>query len=313
VLLLGMFGFAAIRLMPSLSRMSTSLGQVRFRYASTEVVYQELLALRQRPWEPLPGSAKEHVAPIPFRQALVIEQLSYRYPEARQPALDDVSLEIPKGHWVSFIGPTGAGKTTLVDLIMGLLVPTSGRILVDGGNLHDNLAGWQPNIGYVPQTVYLIDDSVRRNVAFGVPEEEIDDERVWQALRAAQVEDLIRSLPDELNAIIGERGGRLSGGERQRLGIARALYRDPEVLVIDEATANLDPGTEAAIVEVVSGLREKKTIIVIAHRLAFVRNCDCIYMLAQGRLRNSGGYSDLLSREPDFLEFCGGASGAPPG
>jgi ABC-type multidrug transport system fused ATPase/permease subunit len=170
--------------------------------------------------------------------------------------------------------------------------------------------GWQRNVGYVPQTVYLIDDSVRRNVAFGVPEEEIDDERVWQALRAAQLDHLIRSRPGELDAMVGERGGRLSGGERQRLGIARALYRDPEVLVIDEATANLDPATEGAIVEVVGGLRGKKTIIVITHRLAFVRNCDSIFMFEKGRLRNSGGFSELLSKELAFLEFCGGASEA---
>jgi ATP-binding cassette, subfamily B, bacterial PglK len=309
LLLLGMFALAAVRLIPSTSRLSGALAQLRYRYASTEVIYQELHALRQ-PSDPLPDSAEEQVSPIPFRRAVVIEHLSYSYPAMRQPAIDDLSLEIPKGHWVAFIGPTGAGKTTLADLILGLLVPSSGRILVDGRNLHDNLAGWQRNIGYVPQAVYLIDDSIRRNVAFGVPEEEIDDERVWQALREAQVDHVVRSLPGELNAIVGERGGRLSGGERQRLGIARALYRDPEVLVIDEATANLDPGTEAAIVGVVGGLKGKKTIIVIAHRLAFVRNCDCIYMLAQGRLRNSGRYSDLLSREPAFLEFCGGAAEA---
>jgi ATP-binding cassette, subfamily B, bacterial PglK len=308
--LLGMFALAAVRLIPSTTRMSNSLAQLRYRYASTEVIYRELLALHQRPSEPLPGASEEQVSPIPFRRALVIEHLSYSYPATRQPAIDDVSLEIPKGHWAAFIGPTGAGKTTLADLILGLLVPSSGRILVDGRNLHDNLASWQQNIGYVPQTVYVIDDSVRRNVAFGVPEEEIDDEQVWQALRAAQVDHLVRSMPGELSAIVGERGGRLSGGERQRLGIARALYRDPEVLVIDEATANLDPGTEAAIVEVIGGLRGKKSIIIITHRLAFARNCDCIYMLARGRLRNWGRYSDLLSREPAFLEFCGGASEA---
>jgi ABC-type multidrug transport system fused ATPase/permease subunit len=310
--ILGMFTLAAVRLIPSTSRMSSSLAQVRYRYASTEVIYRELLALRQRPSEPLPGSAGEHVSPTPFRRALAIERLSYCYPATRRSAIDDVSLEIPQGHWVAFIGPTGAGKTTLADLILGLLVPNSGRILVDGRNLHDKLAGWQRNVGYVPQTVYLIDDSVRRNVAFGVPEEEIDDERVWRALRAAQVDHLVGSLPGGLNATVGEHGDRLSGGERQRLGIARALYRDPEVLVIDEATANLDPGTEAAIVEAIGKLRGKKTIIVITHRPAFVRNCDCIYMLAQGRLRNSGGYSELLSREPAFLEFCGGASEATP-
>src|SRR5207237_10236057 len=157
----------------------------------------------------------------------------------------------------------------------------------------------------------LMDDTVRRNVAFGSPDEEIDDERVWQALQAAQIDNFVRLLPGELDGMIGERGDRLSGGERQRLGIARALYRDPEVLVIDEATANLDPGTEAAIVEAIGGLRGKKTIIVITHRPAFVRNCDCIYMLAQGRVRSSGGYSDLLSREPAFLEFAGTSAAGP--
>jgi ABC-type multidrug transport system fused ATPase/permease subunit len=310
LLLLGMFALAALRLIPSTSRLSSSLAQVRYRYASTEVIYRELLALQQRPSEPLPGTAEEQVSPVRFRRALVIEHLSYWYPEMRRPAIADVSLEIPQGHWVAFIGPTGAGKTTLADLILGLLVPSSGSILVDGRDLHDSLAGWQRNIGYVPQSVYLIDDSVRRNVAFGMPEEEIDDKRVWEALRAAQADHLVRALPGELEAIIGEHGDRLSGGERQRLGIARALYREPEVLVIDEATANLDPGTEAAIVEAIGKLRGKKTIIVITHRPAFVRNCDCIYMFAQSRLRNSGGYSELLLSDPAFREFCGGAPGA---
>jgi ATP-binding cassette, subfamily B, bacterial PglK len=304
--LLGMFALAAIRLIPLTNRMSSSLAQVRYRYASTEVIYRELLALRQRPSEPPAGAADGQVSPIPFQRALVLEHLSYWYPGTRQPVIDDVSLAIPKGHYVALVGPTGAGKTTLVDLILGLLVPSSGRILVDGRNLHDNLAGWQRNIGYVPQSVYLIDDTVRRNVAFGVPEEEIDDARVWHVLRAAQVDHLVRALPGELRARVGEHGDRLSGGERQRLGIARALYRDPEVMVIDEATANLDPGTEAAIVEVIGRLRGKKTIIAITHRPAFVRNCDCIYMLAQGRLRNAGSYAELLAAERSFIEFCGG-------
>jgi ATP-binding cassette, subfamily B, bacterial PglK len=308
--ILGMFALAAVRLIPSTSRLSSSLAQVRYRYASTEVIYGELLALGHRPSEPLPGSAEEHASPIPFGQALVLDHVSYCYPGTRQPAIDDVSLKIPQGHWVGLIGSTGAGKTTLVDLILGLLAPSSGRILVDGRNLHDNLPGWQRNIGYVPQTVYLIDDSVRRNIAFGVPQELIDDERVWRALRAAQIDHFVRLLPDGLNAIVGERGDRLSGGERQRLGIARALYHDPEVLVIDEATANLDPGTEAAIVEAIGKLRGKKTIIVISHRPAFVRNSDCIYMLARGRLQNCGRYSELLATEPVFLDFWGGAAEA---
>jgi ATP-binding cassette subfamily C protein len=305
--ILGMFALAAIRLIPSVSRLSGSLAQVRYRFASVEEIYRELRALRRRPSEPLPGAADERAAPIPFERALVIEHLSYWYPETQKPVVDNVSLEIPKGHWVGFIGPSGAGKTTLADLILGLLAPSSGRILVDGRDVSDNLVGWQRNIGYVPQTVYLIDDTVRRNVAFGELQDEIDDEQVWRALCAAKVDYVVRSLPSGLDTVVGERGDRLSGGERQRLGIARALYHDPEVLVIDEATANLDPATESTIVEAIGRLRGEKTIIVISHRPAFVRNCDCIYMLAQGRLQNRGGYSELLASEPVFLDFAGSA------
>lgn len=308
--ILGMFALAAVRLIPSTSRLSSSLAQVRYRYASAEVIYQELLALRQHPSEPLPGDSQELASPIPFRRSLVIDHVSYRYPAAPKPAIDDVSLEIQQGQWVGLIGSTGAGKTTLVDLILGLLVPNSGKIFVDGRDLQDNLTGWQRNIGYVPQTVYLIDDSVRCNIAFGVPQDEIDDERVWGALRAAQVDDVVRSLPGELSASVGEAGDRLSGGERQRLGIARALYRDPDILVIDEATANLDPGTEAAIVGAIGRLKGRKTIIVISHRPAFVKGCDCIYMLANGRLQNRGGYSELLATDPGFLEFWRGEAEA---
>jgi ATP-binding cassette subfamily C protein len=304
--ILGMFALAAVRLIPSTSRLSSSLAQVRYRYASVEVIYQELLALRQRPSEPLPGLDVEPVSPLPFRQALTIDHVSYRYPDAAKPAVSDLSLEIQQGQWVGIIGQTGAGKSTLVDLILGLLVPISGTIRVDGRDLRDNLTAWQRNIGYVPQTVYLIDDSVRCNVAFGVPQGEIDDKRVWEALRAAQVDHIVQSLPGELDATVGESGDRLSGGERQRLGIARALYRDPGVLVIDEATANLDPGTEAAIVEAIGNLKGEKTIIVISHRPAFIKGCDCIYMLAKGRLQNRGGYTELLANDPVFLDFWRG-------
>jgi ATP-binding cassette, subfamily B, bacterial PglK len=307
LLLMGMFALAALRLIPSMSRMSSALATIRYRYASAEVIYHELHALQLRPSEPLPGSAEEQVNPIPFRRELVIEHLSYWYPDSRQPAIEDVSLEIPKGHWVAFIGPSGAGKTTLADLILGLSIPSSGRILMDGHDLHDNLTGWQRNIGYVPQTVYLIDDSVRRNIAFGVPDQEIDDERVWRALQAAQVDELVRSFRGGLSATVGQRGNRISGGERQRLGIARALYQDPSVLVVDEGTANLDNETEAAIVQTLEGLRGRKTIIVIAHRLPLVKNCDCIYLMRHGQLQNSGAYSDLVSTDPTFQQFAGSA------
>jgi ATP-binding cassette subfamily C protein len=244
---------------------------------------------------------------MPFRRSLVLEHLSYRYPLVEQPAANDLSLEIPRGHWVGFIGPTGAGKTTLVDLILGLLTPTCGRILIDGRDLQDDVLGWQRNIGYVPQDIYLIDDTIRRNVAFGVADEDIEDERVWKALRASQADNFVRSMPDGLSALTGQRGERLSGGERQRLGIARALYRDPEVLVVDEATANLDSETEAAVVDTLARLRGDKTIIVIAHRLSVLSDCDCVYLLRQGRIQTSGRLSDLFSTDAVFREFAGSA------
>ena len=305
---LAMFAVAAMRLMPSAARMANALTHMRFHYAATEVLYDELLAIeRMKPMHdvvPVPDA----VPARPFERSLVLEGISYSYPGGSQPALDDVSLEIPKGHWVGFVGPTGAGKSTLIDLILGLFVPTSGGILVDGRNLQENVRGWQRNIGFVPQNVYLLDDTIRRNVAFGVQDHDIDDGQVWRALRAAQIDDLIRSLPGGLDAVVGERGDRISGGERQRLGIARALYRNPQVLVIDEGTANLDNETEAAIVSSLAGLRGDKTIIVVAHRLALVTRCDQVYYLRNGRLLRSGAFVDLVSTDPGFRQFAGTAA-----
>ncbi len=300
---LTMFAAASIRLMPSTSRIASGLAQLRFHHASVTVIYQELTDARgHTPKQARPESDPGRSSPLPFLRSIVLERLCYSYPAMPRPAIRDVSLEIPRGHWVSLVGPTGAGKTTIVDLVLGLFVPTSGRILVDGRDLQDDIAGWQRNIGYVPQDIYLLDDSVRRNVAFGSRDEEIDDARVWQALAAAQVDVFVRSQPGGLDAIVGERGDRMSGGERQRLGIARALYRDPEVLVIDEGTAHLDNETEAAIVRTLEALRGKKTIIVIAHRLAVVRNCDRIYLLKQGCIQGAGTYAELASTDPIFHE-----------
>jgi ATP-binding cassette, subfamily B, bacterial PglK len=306
--ILGMYAVAAIRLMPSANRIAQGLTALRFHYSATEVIYDELRAIQRNAAGPArPAAASHRPEAVPFERSLVLDHLSYRYPSMSQPAVDDVSLEIRKGDWVAFIGPTGAGKTTLVDLMLGLFIPDAGRILIDGRDLRDDVAGWQRNIGYVPQDVYLMDDTVRRNVAFGVPDPDIDDGRVWGALRAAQVEMLVRSLPGGLGEMIGQRGDRLSGGERQRLGIARALYRDPQVLVVDEGTANLDNATEAAIARTLAALRGQKTIIVIAHRLPLVRNCDHVYLLRQGRLQGSGTYSDLLSTDAGFRELSDSA------
>jgi ABC-type multidrug transport system fused ATPase/permease subunit len=305
---LGTFAVAAIRLMPSISRIATGLAQLRFLTAAVQVLHDELRAIEpDDPARADPAAVPRTSANSRFERSLVLDHVSFKYPSMQGAAIDDISLEIPRGCWVGLVGPTGAGKTTLVDLILGLLSPVSGRILVDGSDLQDDIAGWQRNIGLVPQEVFLMDDTVRRNVAFGSADQDIDDTRVWQALQAARVDKLVRGLPGGLDAIVGERGDRLSGGERQRLGIARALYRDPAVLVVDEGTANLDNETEAAIVRTLAGLRGEKTIIVVAHRLALVTQCDQVYMLRQGRIQHSGAYAELVSTEPGFRQFVGSA------
>ena len=299
--LLTMFAVAAVRLMPSANRIANSLAQLRFHYAVIELIYKELQetdAFEREPRNPALGRR------LPFQHALALQHVSYTFPSAPGPTVDDVSLEIAKGEWVALIGPTGAGKTTLIDLILGLFKPSAGKILVDGRDLKDNIAEWRNGISLVPQTVYLMDDTVRRNIAFGVSDADIDDQRVWQALRDAHIEPLVRALPDGLDAMIGERGSRLSGGERQRFGIARALYRDPAVLVIDEGTAHLDNATEAGIGRTLMELRGKKTIILIAHRLALVRYCDHIFVIENGRVRTSGDYSDLVAKDPAFRDHA---------
>lgn len=304
---LGMFAVAAMRLMPSTSRIASALTGIRFHHAAVEVLGDELETMRQSGGRGADAAPPGQAPPLPFERSLVLKVVSYRYPSMPHPAVDNVSLEIPRGHWVGLIGPTGAGKTTLVDLVLGLFVATSGEILIDGRELRDDVARWQRNIGYVPQEIYLLDDTVRRNVAFGLADPEINDERVWQALRAAQIDALVAALPGGLNALTGERGERLSGGERQRLGIARALYHDPQVLVVDEGTANLDHATEAAIVRTLAGLRGDKTIIVIAHKMEMVKDCDCIYVLRHGRLHDWGTLAELASREPALREYVGSA------
>ena len=301
---LGMFAVAAIRLMPSATRIANGLAQLRFLYATLEVIHGELRALDGvRPPQP-DGTAQDRESPLRFERSLVLERVSYAYPNAPRPIIDDVTLEVQKGHWVALVGPTGAGKTTLVDLMLGLLTPTSGRILIDGRDLKDHVGGWRRNVGYVPQDIYLLDDTVRRNIAFALPDDAIDDEQVWRALRGAEVDHLVRSLPDRLNATIGQRGSRLSGGERQRLAIARALYHDPQVLVVDEGTANLDNETETAIVDTLTGLRGQKTIVVVAHRLTMVRNSDRIYFVRQGSVKSAGNYRELLANDSSFRQFA---------
>ena len=202
--------------------------------------------------------------------------------------LTGVNLSIKRGETHALMGPNGSGKSTLIDLILGLLTPNSGQVFIDGQDIQDSIRLWQDQIGYVPQAIYLTDDSLRRNIAFGLADEQIDNAAVERAIQAAQLEEFVASLPEKQETMVGERGVRLSGGQRQRIGIARALYHDPGVLVLDEATSSLDTATELEIMKTVNELHGRKTVIIVAHRLSTVENCDRLYRLDQGRLVEEG-------------------------
>ena len=230
--------------------------------------------------------------------------MSYTYVGEREPVLLSVDLAIARGESVGIVGSSGAGKSTLVDVLLGLLAPSAGRITVDGRDIRTALRSWQRHIGYVPQEPFLLDDTLRRNVAFGIADAEIDDRRVDNALRLAQLAEFVATLPDRLETLLGERGTRLSGGQRQRVAIARALYHEPDVLVFDEATSALDSPTERELIGALEALHGVKTLVVIAHRLTTVRRCDRLALLRDGRVAAIGSYDELLARDAGFRELA---------
>jgi ABC-type multidrug transport system fused ATPase/permease subunit len=241
------------------------------------------------------------VSSLSLRGELTVSIRSFAYPTNPHFALSDLALTIRRGQTVGLIGQSGSGKTTLVDLILGLFPQFEGSILVDGHDIRENLAAWRKQIGYIPQSIYLRDDTIVRNVAFGVPESHIDIRAVERAIDLAGLESVIRTQRDGLYTIVGDRGIRLSGGERQRIGIARALYHDPELLILDEATSALDNETERQIVDSILGFGLSKTVIVIAHRLSTVENCDIVYLMRSGKIVDSGPFSLIIERSPALV------------
>jgi ABC-type multidrug transport system fused ATPase/permease subunit len=287
--MLGLFATVAFRMLPSVNHMTSAIHRLRTADGMLIDLAKELsLADATAPIRP--------TTPLSFRDAIVLDNVRFRYPGSHENVLDSVSIRIPHGASVGFVGGSGAGKSTLVDVILGLLPPAAGRVTVDGTDIHDNLRGWQDTIGYVSQTIYLCDDSIRRNIAFGVPEKDVDDAAVRRALKAAQLDEFVDSLPAGADTFVGERGVRLSGGQRQRIGIARALYHDPEVLVLDEATSALDVDTEKGVMAAVNALHGTKTLIIVAHRLTTVADCDTLYRLEKGRVVQSGSFAEVISR-----------------
>jgi ATP-binding cassette, subfamily B, bacterial PglK len=297
---LSVFAIASIRLIPATSQFIALVSYAQGASYSMHVIYLDLLESKHLENQLLKSSRKANNnsnkinSTINFQERIDITNLTYRYPNTDTPALSKVSLSLNKGESIALIGKSGAGKTTLVDVILGLLEPDSGDISVDGASVYDNVRSWQDLIGYIPQTIFLMDDTLERNIAFGVPDDLIDQKQLNQAIEAAQLTDLIDNLPNGMNTVLGERGIRLSGGQRQRVGIARALYHKKEILVLDEATSALDNETESLVTEAIQSLSGTLTMIIIAHRLTTVKYCDRIYSLEGGRIVKSGSYKEVV-------------------
>lgn len=272
--ILSVFAVAIFRMLPSFNRVTTYVSLIMFNKASVEAICNDLAEIGN---DERIQFESEDIEAVPFFEEIRLQDITFGYPESDTNVIEGAELRIPKGKSVAFVGPSGAGKTTLADIILGVLRPQSGVILVDNQPINAMSKSWHKKVGYIPQTIFLMDDTIRNNIAFGVPVEKISDAQVEEALDGAQLKEFIKTLPEGLDTVIGEGGVRLSGGQRQRIGIARALYANPEILVLDEATSALDNDTETAVMEAIDKLAGTKTLLIIAHRLTTIKNCDIVY------------------------------------
>lgn len=281
------FAMAAVRLLPSVNRMSTALNLMSYYEPSLDKMIENLQEFDEQGNIGIENDFKEKKemnAEIQVINKIELCDITYHYPNVEQPVLKHANMRINIGQSVGIVGASGSGKTTAIDILLGLLYPQSGSVEVDGHDIRENYDGWLSQLSYIPQNIFMLDDTIRANVAFGITTEEIDDKQVWKALEEAQLKEFVQSLPEGLDTSIGERGVRLSGGQRQRIGIARALYSDPQLLIFDEATSALDNETESAIMESINALHGKKTLIIIAHRLTTIQECDVIYRVENGKI-----------------------------
>jgi ABC-type multidrug transport system fused ATPase/permease subunit len=303
--ILGLYAFAGLRVLPALQVIYLNLTSINSGWTALNVLHADLAMASKTDVALHPGN----VATWPLRERLELCDVTYAYPESDRLALADVTLSIPARTTVGFVGATGAGKTTLVDVILGLLEPQQGEVRVDGTPIRDKVRAWQQAIGYVPQHIFLVDDTVAANIAFGLPPHKIDMCAVERASRYAELHAFVTDeLPKGYETLIGERGVRLSGGQRQRIAIARALYHDPDMLVLDEATSSLDNVTERAIMDALHNLAHVKTIVLIAHRLSTVQACDRIFFLVRGRLEAVGTFDELLANDAGFKKLAAPAA-----
>ena len=279
---LSIFAVAAMRMLPSFNRITENIGIISYNKSGLDNVFKDLKEIENL--EIKKARQRHDVEKLKLHTEIKIDNLMFSYPMTDKKIFDDVTFRIEKNQSIAFVGSSGAGKTTLADIIIGVLEPIKGHILVDGVDVFTHLDAWHKSIGYIPQMIYLMDDTIRANVAFGINADTIDDEKIWKALERAEIAEFVRELKDGIYTQIGERGVRLSGGQRQRLGIARALYKEPEVIVLDEATSALDNETEAAVMESIESLHGNTTLIIIAHRLSTIRNCDKVYEVKAGKV-----------------------------
>ena len=302
--IVGLYAFAGYRLLPAVQRVYEGITKIQSSRSSIEAIGAEIRALE------IPGHSINEIEllgpPLQLKKTLNLEEVYFKYPEASVPALRGVSLQIEAHTSIGLVGPTGSGKTTLVDLLLGLLLPDSGRMLIDGNEVAaGNIRQWQRTVGYVPQQIFLVDDSIAANIAFGCSLDAIDYVAVERAARMADLHSFVTTeLENGYNTLVGERGVRLSGGQRQRIGIARALYKNPDVLIMDEATSALDNVTEHVVMDAVRSLKSKKTIVLVAHRLSTVRDCQKIFVMNGGRIVASGNYEELVANNEQFRKLA---------
>jgi ATP-binding cassette, subfamily B, bacterial PglK len=281
-----LFALTAFRVLPSVNKIVSSKQGLKVSRSTIETIHHDL---------GLPEEADSSIRDRSFGFSEVSTTgLSFKYESSESEVISHVDVTIRSGEAVGFVGQSG--KSTLIDIMLGLLAPQSGSVLIDGQDISEVKSAWQKSIGYIPQTIFLMDDSLRRNIAIGIADNEIDEDAVQEALKSAQLEDFVASLPEGLDTVVGERGVRLSGGQRQRIGIARALYHRPSVLVLDEATSSLDTETEHEVMKAVQALQGDKTVIIVAHRLSTVEYCDRLYRLDAGRIVDEGTFDEVMNR-----------------
>ncbi len=278
------FAVAAVRVLPSVNRINTYITEIAYTQPSLDFVYENLQEGMKTDEMLAKRRAQSQSEKLKLEDKIELDHISFHYPDSDKAIFKDAHMIVPKGKSVGIIGASGAGKSTIVDVLLGLLHAQEGQITCDGVDIFKNYESWLAQVGYIPQSIYLIDESIRDNIAFGIDADRIDDTRIWEVLKEAQLKEFVEELPEGLDTTIGDRGVRLSGGQRQRIGIARALYNDPEILVFDEATSALDNDTESAVMEAVNSFHGRKTMIIIAHRLNTIEKCDIVYKVENARL-----------------------------